>query len=161
MLKDCVARAVFAAAVIAFGCGGAWAEVTISVDGGNGLVSIDGATPARQASKSVEAGTKVTISYQASDEPSIGFYQWEGLPISVYPFNTNVTVTVNADMTVNAKEGGVVYVARYGDDLEGDGTRSNPFASLPKELFPDGLHPSQAGYRKWAARLKPLLDQAL
>ena len=36
-----------------------------------------------------------------------------------------------------------------------------PDGTLPKELFPDSLHPSPAGYRKWSARLKPLLDQAL
>ena len=129
-----VVRAVFAAALVA-GCGSAWAEVIINVDAGNGLVSIDGRPPSRLVSKSVEPGTKVTLSYQASDEPSIGFYQWEGLPVSVYPFNTNVTVTANADMTVNVKEGGVVYVTTDGDDETGNGTRSNPFASLQRAMM--------------------------
>lgn len=50
--------------------------------------------------------------------------------------------------------GNILWLDMTDDFLAPDGT-------LPKELFPDGLHPSQAGYRKWAARLKPLLDQAL
>lgn len=33
--------------------------------------------------------------------------------------------------------------------------------NLPKELFPDLLHPSATGYEKWAAAVKPYLDWAL
>ena len=50
--------------------------------------------------------------------------------------------------------GNILWLDMTDDFLAPDGT-------LPKELFPDSLHPSPAGYRKWSARLKPLLDQAL
>lgn len=33
--------------------------------------------------------------------------------------------------------------------------------NLPKELFPDLLHPSATGYEKWAAAVKPYIDWAL
>lgn len=123
------------AAMAAFCTSSAFADdVVITVSAESGSVSIDGGTPGKEVSKTVASGTKVKLTYIEGDNPSVGFYQWLDLPLSVYPFNTNVSVTVDSTMTVRVKESGVLYVAPDGDDASGDGTRAQPFGTIQKAM---------------------------
>ena len=58
---------------------------------------------------------------------------------------------VNAILRTFADGESVKWLDMIEDFLAADGT-------LPKELFPDELHPSQSGYRLWARRLKAMLE---
>ena len=108
------------------------ATVNVSVPGGVGQVSVNGGSKSSSVGISVEAGTELEIVYYAGSDTSKSFYQWTGLPITVYPFNTNLTVTVAGDLDIVVKIADVKYVATDGDDTDGDGTRANPYATIQK-----------------------------
>jgi beta-glucosidase len=61
---------------------------------------------------------------------------------------------VNARIAQLADGDAVRWVDAGGAFVDGDGR-------IPSELMPDGLHPAEAGYERWAAVLRPALEDAL
>lgn len=127
--------------------GGSGARVVVLMAGTNNLAS---ATPADVA-RGV-AAIVATIRQQLPDAVIVlCAILPRGLPDD--PLRAKLA-DVNARIAQLADGDGVRWLDAGSAFLDADG-------KISTDLMPDGLHPSDAGYERWAALLRPALDDAL
>jgi beta-glucosidase len=126
---------------------GSGARVVVLMAGTNNLAS---ATPAEVA-RGI-AAIVATIRQQLPDAVVVlNAILPRGLPDD--PLRAKLA-DVNARIAPLADGDAVRWVDAGGAFVGADG-------QIPSELMPDGLHPSESGYERWAAALRPALDAAL
>ena len=110
-------------------------RVQVASEAGVCAVTANGVTLADGASTWVKSGDTLTLVANELDGANRGFFQWEGLPIDVYPFNKTVSFVVTKPyLTISARMADIRHVTTEGDDATGTGTRAKPFASVQAAL---------------------------
>lgn len=107
------------------------------------------------AADSIYEGVKTVVGAVRARKPGSRIVLQSLLPTSDVVKNREIVAPVNARLKALAEAD-----PRHILWLDLAGPFSTPDGLQRSELFYDGLHPNEAGYRLWRDRLVPLLDQA-
>jgi lysophospholipase L1-like esterase len=107
------------------------------------------------AADSIYAGVKTVVGAVRARKPGSRIVLQSLLPTSDAAKNREIVAPVNARLKALAAAD-----PRHILWLDLAGPFSTPDGLQRGELFYDGLHPNEAGYRLWRDQLVPLLDQA-
>jgi lysophospholipase L1-like esterase len=107
------------------------------------------------AADSIFEGVKATVATIRARKPGSRIVLQSLLPTSDAVKNREIVAPVNARLAALAAESGgrVLWLDLAPAFTDVDGRQR-------ADLFYDGLHPNEAGYRLWRDRLAPFLDQA-